>query len=40
MYIIEPNKAIQVSSRLDISGNIKIKESTKYQIDQMELMIV
>uniref|UniRef100_UPI0031F448D7 ribosomal protein S13 n=1 Tax=Oenanthe linearis TaxID=496678 RepID=UPI0031F448D7 len=39
MYGIGPKKAIQVRSRLGISGNIKIKELTKYQIDQMEQMI-
>lgn len=32
-------KAIQVCYRLGISGNIKIKELTKYQIDQIEQMI-
>ncbi|WOH03910.1 hypothetical protein DCAR_0623313 [Daucus carota subsp. sativus] len=36
MYGIGPKKAIQVRYRLGISGNIKIKELTKYQIDQME----
>ncbi|KAL8167517.1 LOW QUALITY PROTEIN: hypothetical protein V2J09_009016 [Rumex salicifolius] len=36
---IGPKKAIQVRSRLGISENIKIKELTKYQIDQMEQMI-
>nr|YP_010722493.1 ribosomal protein S13 [Cuminum cyminum]WDV16687.1 ribosomal protein S13 [Cuminum cyminum] len=39
MYGIGPKKAIQVRYRLGISGNIKIKELTKYQIDQMEQMI-
>lgn len=32
-------KAIQLCYRLGISGNIKIKELTKYQIDQIEEMI-
>ncbi|EPS74680.1 hypothetical protein M569_00055 [Genlisea aurea] len=32
-------KAIQVRYRLGISGNIKIKECSKYQIDQIEEMI-
>ena len=36
---IGPKKAIQVRYRLGISGNIKIKELTKYQIDQIEQMI-
>lgn len=36
---IGPKKAIQVRSRLGISGNIRIKELTKYQIDQIEQMI-
>lgn len=39
MYGIGPKKAIQVCYRLGISGNIKIKELTKYQIDQMEQTI-
>nr|QTC08364.1 ribosomal protein S13 [Coriandrum sativum]QYA18061.1 ribosomal protein S13 [Apium leptophyllum] len=39
MYGIGPKKAIQVRYRLGISGNIKIKELTKYQIDQMEQTI-
>ena len=36
---IGPKKAIQVRYRLGISGNIKMNELTKYQIDQMEQMI-
>ncbi|GJV37548.1 ribosomal protein L5 [Tanacetum coccineum] len=36
---IGPKKAILVRYRLGISGNIKIKELTKYQIDQIEQMI-
>lgn len=36
---IGPKKAIQVRYRLGISGKIKIKELTKYQIDQIEQMI-
>ena len=36
---IGPKKAIQVCYRLGISGNIKINELTKYQIDQIEQMI-
>nr|CAD91262.1 mitochondrial ribosomal protein RPS13 [Cleistes rosea] len=36
---IGPKKAIQVRSRLGISGNIKINELTKSQIDKMEQMI-
>ena len=36
---IGPKKAIQVQYRLGISGNIKIKELTKYQIDQIEQII-
>nr|AHA47097.1 ribosomal protein S13 [Amborella trichopoda] len=36
---IGPKKAIQVCSRLGISGNIKMNELTKYQIDKMEQMI-
>ncbi|KAK4707068.1 hypothetical protein R3W88_033366 [Solanum pinnatisectum] len=36
---IRPKKAIQVRYRLGISGNIKIKELTKYQINQIEQMI-
>ena len=36
---IGPKKAIQVRYRLGISGNIKIKELTKSQIDQIEQMI-
>uniref|UniRef100_K4D8U2 Small ribosomal subunit protein uS13m n=1 Tax=Solanum lycopersicum TaxID=4081 RepID=K4D8U2_SOLLC len=36
---IGPKKAIQVRYRLGISGNIKIKELTKYQIDQIEQII-
>ena len=32
---IGPKKAIQVRYRLGISGNIKIHELTKYQIDQI-----
>jgi len=32
-------KAIQVHYRLGISGNIKINELTKYQIDQIEQII-
>nr|QKO27356.1 ribosomal protein S13 [Evodianthus funifer]QKO27357.1 ribosomal protein S13 [Dianthoveus cremnophilus]QKO27358.1 ribosomal protein S13 [Thoracocarpus bissectus] len=36
---IGPKKAIQVRYRLGISGNIKMNELTKYQIDQIEQMI-
>nr|YP_010592805.1 ribosomal protein S13 [Sedum plumbizincicola]WAB65422.1 ribosomal protein S13 [Sedum plumbizincicola] len=36
---IGPKKAIQVCYRLGISGNIKKKELTKYQIDQIEQII-
>nr|YP_009493675.1 ribosomal protein S13 [Codonopsis lanceolata]AWN57620.1 ribosomal protein S13 [Codonopsis lanceolata] len=36
---IGPKKAIQLCSQLGISGTRKIKELTKYQIDQMEEMI-
>lgn len=36
---IGPKKAIQVRYRLGISGNIKMNELTKYQIDKMEQMI-
>ena len=36
---IGPKKAIQVRYRLGIFGNIKKKEFTKYQIDQIEQMI-
>nr|CAD91255.1 mitochondrial ribosomal protein RPS13 [Caladenia cf. caerulea Chase O-487] len=36
---IGPKKAIQVRDRLGISGNIKMNELTKSQIDQMEQMI-
>ncbi|KAL0536915.1 hypothetical protein IC582_025878 [Cucumis melo] len=36
---IRPKKSIQVYYRLGISGNIKIKELTKYQIDQIKRMI-
>ncbi|KAH0447145.1 hypothetical protein IEQ34_024026 [Dendrobium chrysotoxum] len=36
---IGPKKAIQVRYRLGISGNIKMNELTKSQIDQMEQMI-
>ena len=36
---IGPKKAIMVCYRLGISGNIKIKELTKYQIDQIEQII-
>ncbi|KAF6994603.1 hypothetical protein CFC21_011265, partial [Triticum aestivum] len=32
-------KAIQLRYRLGISGNIKMNELTKYQIDQIEQMI-
>nr|WRX05884.1 ribosomal protein S13 [Rehmannia glutinosa] len=39
IYGIGLKKAIQVRYRLGISGNIKIKELTKYQIDQIEQMI-
>nr|YP_009306143.1 ribosomal protein S13 [Corchorus olitorius]AOO95978.1 ribosomal protein S13 [Corchorus olitorius] len=39
IYGIGPKKAIQVRYRLGISGNIKIKELTKYQINQIEQMI-
>nr|QKO27387.1 ribosomal protein S13 [Tacca leontopetaloides] len=33
---IGPKKAIQLRYRLGISGNILIKDLTKYQIDQIE----
>ena len=36
---IGPKKAIQLRYRLGISGNIKMNELTKYQIDQNEQMI-
>nr|AAQ15140.1 RPS13 [Colchicum persicum] len=36
---IGPKKAIQVRYRLGISGNIKMKELTKSQIDLLEQMI-
>nr|BCT43063.1 ribosomal protein S13 [Musa itinerans var. formosana] len=36
---IGPQKAMKFRYRLGISGNIKIQELTKYQIDQMEQMI-
>jgi small subunit ribosomal protein S13 len=36
---IGPKKAIQLCYRLGISGNIKINELTKYQIDQIQKMI-
>ncbi|PRQ22010.1 putative ribosomal protein S13 [Rosa chinensis] len=36
---IRPKKAIQVRYRLGINGIIKIKELTKYQIEQIEQMI-
>lgn len=36
---IGPKKAIQLCYRLGISGNIKMNELTKYQIDQIEQMI-
>lgn len=36
---IGPKKAIQLCYRLGISDNIKIKDLTKYQIDQIEEMI-
>lgn len=36
---IGPKKAIQVCYRLGISGNIKMNELTKYQIDQIEQII-
>nr|YP_006280931.1 ribosomal protein S13 [Spirodela polyrhiza]AFI54941.1 ribosomal protein S13 [Spirodela polyrhiza] len=36
---IGPKKAIQVRYRLGISGNIKMNELTKYQIDQIEQII-
>lgn len=36
---IGPKKAIQVCYRLGISGNIKIKELTKYQIEKIEQVI-
>lgn len=36
---IGPQKAMKFCYRLGISGNIKIQELTKYQIDQMEQMI-
>jgi small subunit ribosomal protein S13 len=36
---IGPKKAIQLRYRLGISGNIKMNELTKYQIDQIEQMI-
>nr|QKE23997.1 ribosomal protein S13 [Schnabelia oligophylla] len=39
IYGIGLQKAIQVRYRLGISGNIKIKEFTKYQIAQIEEMI-
>ncbi|RAL38944.1 hypothetical protein DM860_014770 [Cuscuta australis] len=39
IYGIRPKKAIHARYRLGISGNIKIKELTKYQIDQIEQMI-
>ncbi|KAF7084172.1 hypothetical protein CFC21_087851 [Triticum aestivum] len=37
---IGPEKAIQLRYRLGISGNIKMNEFTKYQIYQIEQMIV
>nr|UTT74622.1 ribosomal protein S13 [Erythropalum scandens] len=39
IYGIGPKKAIQIRYRLGISGNIKRKELTKYQIDQISQMI-
>lgn len=39
IYGIGLKKAIQVRYRLGISGNIKIKELTKYQINQIEQMM-
>lgn len=39
IYGIGPKKAIQVCYRLGISGNIKMNELTKYQIDQISQMI-
>nr|QKO27391.1 ribosomal protein S13 [Lophiola aurea] len=36
---IGPKKASKLRYRLGISGNIKIHELTKYQIDQIEQMI-
>jgi small subunit ribosomal protein S13 len=36
---IGPKKAIQLRYRLGISGNIKMNELTKYQIDQIEQMV-
>ena len=39
IYGIGPKKAIHLCYRFGISGNIKIKELTKYQIDQIEQMI-
>jgi len=39
MNEIGPKKAIQVRYQLGISGNIKLNELTKYQIDQIEQMI-
>nr|ULQ69008.1 ribosomal protein S13 [Bolboschoenus planiculmis] len=36
---IGPKKAIQLCYRLGISGNIKMNELTKYQIDQISKMI-
>nr|CAD91305.1 mitochondrial ribosomal protein RPS13 [Telipogon pogonostalix] len=36
---IGPKKAIQIRYQLGISGNIKMNELTKSQIDQMEQMI-
>jgi len=36
---IGPKKAIQLRYQLGISGNIKMNELTKYQIDQIEKMI-
>ena len=36
---IGPKEATQVRYRLGISENIKVNESTKYQIDQIERII-
>ncbi len=35
IYGIGPKKAIQIRNQLGISGKIKIKECSKYQIDQI-----
>nr|QXE44249.1 ribosomal protein S13 [Sciadopitys verticillata]BDC46307.1 ribosomal protein S13 [Sciadopitys verticillata] len=39
IYGIGPKEATRVCSRLGISENIKVNESTKYQIDQIERII-